>query len=102
MCEAIAAVPPRRVVEFRVGKPYNTRMIRLVVFAVLVLALVWAIQSYFPGKGTKDEDDSEMVLDPNCNTYVLKKTAVTRNIAERTYHFCGDRCADEFAAKKKT
>lgn len=44
----------------------------------------------------------EMVLDPECQTYVVKSRAVTRRIGNSPYFFCSENCARQYAEKNRT
>ena len=44
----------------------------------------------------------EMVLDPECRTYVVKDRAVTRRIRGTLKHFCSDVCAGRYEEKNRT
>ena len=43
----------------------------------------------------------EMVLDPECRTYVVKDRAVTRRIRGTLTHFCSDACAGRYEEKNR-
>jgi YHS domain-containing protein len=43
----------------------------------------------------------EMVLDPECHTYVVKNRAVSRRIRGTLTHFCSDECARRYEDKKR-
>jgi YHS domain-containing protein len=38
----------------------------------------------------------DMVLDPECRTYVVKDRAVTRRIKGSIYSFCSEACAERY------
>jgi YHS domain-containing protein len=44
----------------------------------------------------------EMVLDPECHTYVVKDRAVTRRIRGTLTHFCSDACARLYEDKNRS
>ncbi len=44
----------------------------------------------------------EMVLDPECRTYVVKDRAITRHIRGTLVHFCSDVCAGRYEDKNRT
>ena len=44
----------------------------------------------------------EMVLDPECHTYVVKDRAVTRRIRGTLTHFCSDACARRYEDNSRT
>jgi len=43
----------------------------------------------------------EMVLDPECHTYVVKDRAVSRHIRGTLTHFCSDACARRYEEKNR-
>jgi uncharacterized protein len=42
-----------------------------------------------------------MVQDPNCGTYLPKGQALRVRLDGAEYHFCSEKCRDEFRRKKK-
>ncbi len=65
-----------------------------------------AVSAYEGGEGTPRRPGripgAEMVLDPQCRTYVVKDRAVTRRISGSTVHFCSDACADEYVRSRRS
>ena len=43
---------------------------------------------------------TEMVLDPNCSTYIPETEAIKANIAGSDYNFCSEKCAEIYRKKK--
>ncbi|MBW1799703.1 MAG: YHS domain-containing protein [Deltaproteobacteria bacterium] len=43
----------------------------------------------------------EMVQDPVCGTFVLRRKSISRTIDGETYFFCSDECASQFEAQKE-
>ncbi len=41
----------------------------------------------------------EMVLDPECHTYVIKERALTRRFQGKLYSFCSEACAKRYEEK---
>ncbi|MBI4382954.1 MAG: hypothetical protein HY579_02835 [Nitrospinae bacterium] len=74
-------------------------MMRLAIFGLLVLALVLLIRSFFPPSPGKERIGAatEMVKDPNCETYIPKTEAVVRTLRGATHYFCSEKCAEEFS-----
>ena len=50
-------------------------------------------------KRSKRVMGDEMVLDPECSTYVVKDRAVIRQIRGTNIHFCSDDCAKRYEDK---
>jgi uncharacterized protein len=42
-----------------------------------------------------------MVQDPNCGTYLPRGQAVNTRVDGMEYHFCSEKCRDEFKRKQK-
>jgi YHS domain-containing protein len=81
----------------------------LIIFIALVI-LYYAIKSVFrsalrayheeePRKRVQGE---EMVLDPECHTYIVKARAVTRRINGSVLSFCSETCARRYEEAHRT
>ena len=89
-------------------------MIRALLYVVLIMVLYQAIKTVFrsavssSGQGDEPQHRSgrlpggEMVLDPQCRTYVVKERAVARRINGSTAYFCCDACAEEYARSRNS
>jgi len=51
------------------------------------------------GRGTNRLPGEEMILDPECHTYVVKHRAVSRRIKGKLYLFCSTACAQQYEEK---
>lgn len=72
-------------------------LIAIVFFYYVLKTLVRsALQGYHEEAGRKRIEGEEMVLDPECRTYVIKDRAVTRRIAGSVHSFCSEACAKRF------
>ncbi len=79
-------------------------MIRLILlfllFTVLYHAVKTVIRAAMNAYHSPDEPGKlpgeEMVLDPQCRTYVVKGRSVSRKINGTTRYFCGAECADKY------
>lgn len=76
---------------------------KAILYFVLFLVVYQALRSLFraPGPGTRTEGPrapripgEEMVLDPQCRTYVVKGRALARRVNGQTQYFCSEACAD--------
>ena len=86
-------------------------MIRSLVFVVVLFiiysALKTVVRSALKAYHADDQLRSrrnigdEMVLDPECSTYVVKARAVTRTIRGARIHFCSDACAGSYENKHR-
>ena len=52
------------------------------------------------GRSERAGSGDELVQDPNCLTYVSKKTALAVRSGEQTHYFCGPACAAAFKEKQ--
>ena len=85
-------------------------MIRYILLIIALFVVYYAVKSVIRsaiGAYTKDERKSrlpgdEMVLDPECRTYVVKRRAVTRRIGNNLCFFCSEDCARQYAEKNRT
>jgi len=86
-------------------------MIRGVLFLLVIFAIYYAlrivVRSAFNAYREDEQRRSkrimgdEMVLDPECRTYVVKDRAVTRRIRGTLFHFCSDACAGRYEEKHR-
>ena len=78
-------------------------MIRLVGFVLIIVVVFLVVRAMI--KSDVEEDETEdtsstiMVQDPNCKTYVPKTEAVRKEIREKEYFFCSEKCAEEYELK---
>ena len=73
---------------------------RLIV-AILILITVISVIRWILEASRKDKGpaSTEMVQDPNCDTYIPKTEAVSATVDGQDYHFCSEKCAEEYRAK---
>ena len=86
-------------------------MMRGLIFIVVVLVVYYALKTVVKSAvRTYHEDElsrqgrimgDEMVLDPECRTYVVKDRAVARRIRGTLNHFCSEACAERYEAKNR-
>jgi len=71
-----------------------------VLFMVIYQAIKTVIRSAVDAYGRPDEtrrlQGEEMVLDPQCRTYIVKGRSVSRRIKGTVIHFCSTDCADRY------
>ena len=83
-------------------------MIRTVLIFLFLVVLYYAVKTivrsaigaYHGSDGRRRPDGEEMVLDPQCNTYVPKGRAITRRVGGKTVAFCSDNCAKQYEERK--
>jgi YHS domain-containing protein len=84
-------------------------MIRGVVFILVIFVIYSALRTVVRSAVKAYHHDEqrhgrqimgdEMVLDPECRTYVVKDRAITRRIRGTLTHFCSDACARRYEDK---
>lgn len=78
-------------------------LLRLIVFFLLAYLFFIALKAYFAGRASRSKDPlrktgpngDEMVLDPQCQSYVPKKEA----IQQEGHYFCSRECAALFLSR---
>lgn len=86
-------------------------MIRFLLFFLVIFMIYSALKIVVRSavKGYRDDEKGrnrqimgdEMVLDPECHTYVVKDRAVARHIHGTLIHFCSVACAQRYEEKKR-
>lgn len=84
-------------------------MIRSLLVFVFIMAIYYALKTVFRSAlRSYHEKDSharimgdEMVLDPECRTYVVKDRAITRRIRGTLHSFCSEACARQYEEKNR-
>lgn len=79
---------------------------------IFIVLLIGAVLLYrWTRKASEEKGDelapdepasTEMVLDPNCSTYIPETEAIKATIAGRDYCFCSEKCAENYREKKST
>jgi YHS domain-containing protein len=87
-------------------------MIRGLLFFLIIFVIYSAIKTVVRSafKAYHEDDQrrgkqimgDEMVLDPECRTYVVKDRAVTRRIQGTLTYFCSDDCARRYEDKNRS
>ena len=77
-------------------------MIRALFIALLAMLAYFSIKSllrsYREGERKTQVHGAEMVLDPQCRTYVIKDRATARRIKGDLVYFCSEDCAKKHEA----
>ncbi|OGW34832.1 MAG: hypothetical protein A2010_01040 [Nitrospirae bacterium GWD2_57_9] len=80
-------------------------MIRSLIFFIAIILVYYAVKtvirsafSAYTGERSRPRSlkGEEMILDPECRTYVIKERAVTRRIGRTVHSFCSEACADRY------
>ena len=76
-------------------------MTRLILLGIVVVVFIMVVRFLFPSPSSKSEEaeTTEMVQDPNCDTYIPRTQAIRRTVCQREHYFCSEKCAEEFAHK---
>ncbi|WP_020674733.1 PP0621 family protein [Geopsychrobacter electrodiphilus] len=81
-------------------------MIKLLLLVLLFFVGYSFIQTLFPSrsKGPKSSDNAkpegeQMVLDPQCGTYIPLSESVKANIQGQQHYFCSRKCRSQFKKK---
>ncbi len=86
-------------------------MIRSLLILFCIAVIYYAFKTVFRSAvGSYHAEDrhrdfplgKDMILDPECHTYVLKSRAVTRNIGGKLCSFCSETCAKQYEEKSRT
>ncbi len=76
---------------------------RLAILLLILIAVVSLVRWYLRAPREDAEAlSTEMVQDPNCETYVPMTEAVIATIAGRDHFFCSEQCANEYRNKHNT
>jgi len=84
-------------------------MIRSLLFFVVILLVYHALKTVVRSAFRAFHEDDrrsrlpgeDMVLDPQCKTYVPKGRAVARRVRGNVSYFCSETCAAEYEAARK-
>ena len=84
-------------------------MIRSLLIFVFILVVYYAVKIvvrsaiHASGKGEPRSriQGEEMVQDPECRTYVVKRRSVTRRINDKPCFFCSETCAKRYEDKNR-
>ncbi len=73
----------------------------IVIYYALKVIVRSAISSYSADSARKQVKGEDMVLCPECRTYVVKDRAVTRRIGGPGHAFCSEACAGRYEQKHR-
>lgn len=83
-------------------------LLTLVLFLILYSALKTIIRSAVHAFHREDREErpglrgEDMVLDPQCGTYVVKERAITRRTRGTITYFCSEDCARQFESQHRS
>ncbi len=74
----------------------------MLVYSAIKTVLRSASRAYHEGERKAQVHGAEMVLDPQCRTYVIKDRATVRRIRGKLIYFCSEDCANRHEALSRT
>ncbi len=86
-------------------------MMRSLLIVVFLFVIYYALKTVFQSAARGYREDKrnrnglmgeEMILDPECRTYVPKGRTVTRRIGNQLCSFCSETCAKRYEEKHRT
>ncbi len=84
-------------------------MIRNILVLIFIFVIYYALRTVFRSAreayhaGVKQDRlrGEEMVLDPECHTYVVKARSTTLRIGGKSLYFCSENCAKRYQEKNR-
>ena len=80
-------------------------LVRLIIYIALFYFAVRLVRSLFASASTerKERTDAgeDMVRDPNCNTYLPVRQAISKKMGGELKYFCSEKCLKEYREEKK-
>jgi YHS domain-containing protein len=78
-------------------------LVIFVIYSAIKTVVRAAVKTYHEDEPRRDRQvmGDEMVLDPECRTYVVKDRAVARRVRGTLTHFCSDACARRYEDKNR-
>jgi len=77
-------------------------LVIIVLYYVFKTVLRSAVKAYHQDDSAPAPlEGKEMVLDPECGTYVIKDRALTRRVGGRLLFFCSEACAQHYEEKHR-
>jgi YHS domain-containing protein len=73
----------------------------MLVYSAIKTVLRSAGRAYQNGERKARMHGAEMVLDPQCRTYVIKDRAFSRRIKGNLVYFCSEDCANKYEAQSR-
>lgn len=83
-------------------------MIRILIFSILIYVayriLKFAVISLLKLRDQTPGDevsptDTELIQDPQCNTYFLRQQGIAGRVKGKTFYFCSQKCRDAYLRK---
>ncbi len=82
-------------------------MSRFLLFIFLFFIVYYVFRLFIkslssPHKKTNAWEPEELVQDPNCQTYIPKRSAFKKRVSGKDYYFCKKECLENFVKNKKS
>ena len=74
----------------------------MLVYSAIKTVLRAAGRAYHEGERKAQVHGAEMVLDPQCRTYVIRGRAIMRRIDGKPMYFCSEDCASKHEASLRS
>lgn len=78
-------------------------LVRLIFYIIIIYFIVRIFRtislSFEEKKKEKTSEGEDMVLDPNCRTYIPKRDAIIKKVRGERFYFCSEKCFKEYKAK---
>jgi len=74
----------------------------MLLYSAIKTVIRSASRAYHEGERKTQIHGEEMVLDPQCRTYVIKDRATARRIKGNLIYFCSEDCANKHEAQSRT
>jgi len=77
-------------------------MLRFILFIILFFILYYVLLSLLKGilsprkRMNRGSEPEELVQDPNCHTYIPKRSAVKKKISGNIFYFCNQECLKNY------
>jgi len=73
----------------------------LVIYYALRTVFRSALEAYHAGEKRNRIQGEDMVLDPECHTYVVKTRSTAQRIGGKVMYFCSEACAKRYEEKTR-
>lgn len=79
-------------------------MLRLLLYLIIIYAIFNLIKNTFRKPPEKDKaktpEGEDMVLDPECNTYIPRNRAISGRVRGEKVYFCSEKCLERYRHRK--
>ncbi len=83
-------------------RTFLTLVVILIVYYAVKTVIRSALKAYHgEGAAPAPLKGQEMVLDPECRTYIIRDRAVSRRLGGKSIFFCSEACAERYEANHR-